>query len=453
MWLRVMKSLDKKLHGSLFQNAAWLLGGNSAAGIFAAIETVVIARLLGVSNYGLLALAIAYVEFLNAFFDFGVWETATKYLETFWSNGESAKARSIIKLSYVVDISSGIIAFLFAILTAKIANKYLIHSPQASALISIYALSLLINTANFTSDAILRVFDKFKNIAFINSLQVFSRVSLVTIVLLLGMGIKGVISSYVLASFFGFSIRIWLVSKTMHEHKLQGWWKANLFLIKDQWKGIAWFLSNTSFIGTLQMANDRFLGILVLGYFSGKDAVAYYKIARSIVKVMTRFSDPLYQAIYPELVRIFNQNALEDFLYLLKYSLRILLKFTIPLAIITLIFTDQIIISLFGKEFLPAVNALRIITVAIVISQLTFWISPALLAIGKPGLRTFVEVISYSIYIGLLFLLVPNYSYMGAAIAFLGHAIVKTNISFLSIRSSMNKKKRFLLNEVSSQIH
>jgi len=443
----------KKIHISLFQNATWLFGGNSAAGIFAAIETVVIARLLGVSDYGLLALVIAYVELLNTFFDFGVWETATKYIGTFWSNGEHAKAQSIIKLSYVVDISSGILAFLIAILTVNIANKYLIHSPQAYELISIYALSLLINTANSTSDAILRVFDKFKNIAFINSLQVFSRVSLVTIVLFLGMGIKGVIFSYVLASILGFSIRIWSVSKTLHEQKLQGWWKAKLSLIRDQWKEIAWFLSNTSFIGSLRMANDRFLGILILGYFSGKDAVAYYKIARTIVKVMTRFSDPLYQAIYPELVRILNQNAFNDFLNLLKYSLRTLLKFTIPLAIIFLIFTEKITIILFGKEFLPAMNALRIITVAIVISQLTFWISPALLAIGKPGLRTFLELISSAIYIGLLFLLVPNFSYMGAAIAFLGHAIFKSSISFLSVRASINEKKRPLECEVYSPIH
>ncbi len=352
-----------------------------------------------------------------------------------------------------MDISSGILAFLIAILTVNIANKYLIHSPQAYELISIYALSLLINTANSTSDAILRVFDKFKNIAFINSLQVFSRVSLVTIVLFLGMGIKGVIFSYVLASILGFSIRIWSVSKTLHEQKLQGWWKAKLSLIRDQWKEIAWFLSNTSFIGSLRMANDRFLGILILGYFSGKDAVAYYKIARTIVKVMTRFSDPLYQAIYPELVRILNQNAFNDFLNLLKYSLRTLLKFTIPLAIIFLIFTEKITIILFGKEFLPAMNALRIITVAIVISQLTFWISPALLAIGKPGLRTFLELISSAIYIGLLFLLVPNFSYMGAAIAFLGHAIFKSSISFLSVRASINEKKRPLECEVYSPIH
>jgi len=444
---------EKERNRSLFQNAAWLLGGNSAAGIFEAIEAIVIVRMLGVSDYGLLALIVAYVKLLNAFFDFGVWETVTKYLGTFWSNGEHAKSRSIIKLSYAVDISSGIIAFLIAILTANIANKYLIHSPQAHVLLSIYAFTLLFNSANTTSDAILRVFDKFKKIAFINSLQVFSRFSLVTIALLLGMGIKGIIFSFILANFLGFSIRFWSVSKTIHEHGLQGWWKAKLFLIKDQWKGIAWFLSNTSFLGTLQMASDRFLGILVLGFFSGKDAVAYYKLARTIVNVMTRISDPLDKAIYPELVRIFNQNALEEFLNLIKYSLRTLLKFTIPLAIITLILTEQIIMIIFGKEFLPAVNALRVLTVTIVISQLTFWISPALLAIGKPGLRTFLEVISYAIYIGLLFLLVPNYSYMGAAIAFLGYAIVKTNISFLSIRSSMNEKKRLLLDEVPSQIH
>ncbi|MCK5391310.1 MAG: oligosaccharide flippase family protein, partial [Deltaproteobacteria bacterium] len=61
----------------LFKNASWLFGGKSASGIFTAIQTIVIARMLGVSDYGLLTLVIAYISVLNMFFDLKVWETAT----------------------------------------------------------------------------------------------------------------------------------------------------------------------------------------------------------------------------------------------------------------------------------------------------------------------------------------------------------------------------------------
>ncbi len=434
----------KTMTKRLFHNASWLLGGKTASSIFSAIQTVIVVRMLGVTDYGLLVLVIAYVGILNQFFDFRVWETATKYIGTFWTQGQREKTLSMIKLSYIIDISSGILAFIIAILTAKIASSYVIHSPEAYTLIWIYSLSLLIDTANSTSDAILRVFDRFRPIAFISSFISLFKLLLVSSLLYLGMGINGVLFSFIVASFLGFSIRMWIVSKTLGENQLTRWWNSDLRLIKDQWKGIAWFLGNTSFVGTLKMANDHFLGVLVLGYFSGKEGAAYYKIARSFAKVMIHITDPLYEAIYPELVKISSINALSEFKRLLKASTKSLSKVIVPIAILIFIFSDQIISIVFGKEYLPSSNTLRIVTLAVVISQLTFWISPAFLAFGKPGLRTLIGLGSTVSYIVLLFLLVPKFSHVGAAFALLGYAIVRPSISILGLKTSMNEKKKLL---------
>ena len=435
-------SKNSERNKRLFFNASWLFGGNTFSSIFAAIETIVLARMLGINDYGLFALLIAYIGFINTFFDLRVWEAATKYIGTFWENGQRDKTLSMIKLSYTVDIASGILAFCFAVLTANIANKYIMKSPQAYILVYIYALSLLIDTANSTSDSILRVFNAFKKIAFINSFQTFFRVALVTSILFIGFGVKGVLISYVAASFLGFSIRIWAVSKTLNEHKLVGWWKAKFSSIRDEWKGITWFLGNTSFTGTLRIANDNFIGILLLGYFSGKDAAAYYKIARTIVKLMTRFSDSLHQAMFPELVKFSSINAMKEFQSLIKYSLKTLLKFTLPIAIFTLIFTEQIINIVFGSKYLPALTTLRVMTIAIIVYQLTFWVNSALLAMGKPGLRNIMSIGSKASYIAFLFLLIPGFSYLGAAIAYLGEAIVTSSLSIIFFKSSLKDEEK-----------
>jgi O-antigen/teichoic acid export membrane protein len=416
---------DKKnIRNNLFLNASWVFGGNSVSAVFAAIEPIVLARILGVSDFGLLALIVAYVDFLNKFFDVRVWETATKYIGTFWEKRDYERTRSMVKLSYVVDISSGILAFVIAVLTANIANKYFIHSPQAYTLIVIYSISLLIDTANSTSNSILRVFNKFKQIAFISSVQTFFRVALVCLVLFVGLGIKGVLFIYVTASFFGFAIRFWAVSQTLNEFKLDGWWRAKLGLIRDQWKEIAWFLGNTSLTGTL-------------------------KIARSAIKLMTRFSDPLHQAIYPELIRISKSEGLADFINLIKYSLRTLLKFTVPLTVIIFLLPEQLISLFFGRDYIAATNTFRVITIAALISQLTFWINSALLAIGKPGLRTILDVVTTTTYVGLLLILVPRFSYLGAGFAFLGFAIIKSSMSLILMRDSIkSEEKRISKNEL-----
>ncbi len=180
----------QEINNKIFKNASWLLGDKTASSIFGALQTIIVARMLGVKDYGLLVLVVTYIDLLVQFFDLRVWETATKYIGTFWEEGDRDKTGSMIKLSYLMDVSSGVVAFIIAILTAKIISTRIIHSPDAYIYVWIYSFSLFIRTANSTSIAILRVFDKFKQIAFIRSFQSFLRFATITTLLLLGYGIK-----------------------------------------------------------------------------------------------------------------------------------------------------------------------------------------------------------------------------------------------------------------------
>lgn len=428
-------SKEKK---NLFKNVSWLFGGGTASSVFAALETIFLARMLGVENFGLLSLVIAYVRLLNRFFDFRVWETSVKYVGGYWESGEKEKARSMIKLSYIVDILSGILAFAITLLLAKFINSYLIKSDQGFIYIVIYSFSLLISTANSTSEAILRVFDKFKDIAFVNSLQTFIRLVLVLGSLFFGFGIKGVLISYILSSFLGFIILQFLVNRILNSHGLGGWINASLKQINEKFREIAHFLINTNFMGTLKMADESNFAIMVLGYFAGKEATGLYKVARSVVKVMYKFTGPVYQTIYPSFVRLFNQRLKDEFSDLIKYSLKTLMKFTLPISVFILFFAGSIITIFFGKDYLSAANTMRLIVVAVLITQLTFWVGPSLLAVGKPGKRTILEMINSLFYIIFLLVLVGmGYGIEGAGVALLSSSIIKSAFAYYFYKSSV----------------
>ena len=434
-----MMSDSTKPHIKLFKNASWLFGGKSASGIFAAIETIVVARMLGVSDYGLLTLVVAYISVLNMLFDFRVWETATKYIGTYLEQGEYNKTRSMIKLSYILDIGSGVVAFIIAILFAKLISTYIIHSPSAYIFIWIFSVSLFIDTANSTSDAILRVFDRFKIIAFINSFQRLFRLLVVAGLLYAGFGIKGVLYGFILASLLGFAIRMWIVIRTLKENSLESWFRSDLRDVKEEWKGIAWFLANTSFMATLKTSNEKYLGVMILGYFAGKDAVAFYKIASSVGSLVKRIVEPLHEAIYPELVKYTSSNALLNFRDMIKKSTKGLMLIIVPITVLIIIFADPIIRIVYGTQYLPAANALRIFAAAVLIIRYTFWINPALLALHRPGLRTVLAVITTVVYLILMFILVPQYSYIGAAFAFLGYGVIRSVLAFKFFHDALKK--------------
>lgn len=201
----------------LFVNASLLFSGKAAAGGFAALQTVVLARILGVTDYGLLQLVIAYIAMMNQFFDVRVWETAVKYIGSYWENGEADKTLAMIKLSYILDVGSGAVSFVIAIVTAKLISTYVIHSPEAYIYIWIYAVGLFVETAKLTSDAILRVFERYKLIAVINSLENLIQLVLVTALLLAGLGIKGALYALIISNFIAAAVRLWAVMRVLAE--------------------------------------------------------------------------------------------------------------------------------------------------------------------------------------------------------------------------------------------
>ena len=120
--------------------------------------------------------------------------------------------------------------------------------------------------------------------------------ALVAALLLLGFGIKGALYGLVASNFIAAAVRVWAVSAALNEKKLGSWIAADIFLIKGQWREIAWFLGNTSFMATLKTGSDKYLGVMILGFFAGKDAVAFYRIANSVAGILNRIVDTLYEA-------------------------------------------------------------------------------------------------------------------------------------------------------------
>jgi O-antigen/teichoic acid export membrane protein len=429
------RSLQKKL----FINASLLFSGKVAAGGFAALQTVVLARILGVTDYGLLQLVIAYIAMMNQFFDVRVWETAVRYIGSYWENGETENTLAMIQLSYVLDVGSGAVSFLIAIVTAKLVSTYVIHSPEAYVYIWIYALGLFVETAKLTSDAILRVFEKYKLIAVINSLENLTQLVLVTALLLTGLGIKGALYGLVISNFIAAAVRLAAVMRVLGEKKLGNWLTADIFLIKSRWKEIAWFLGNTSFMATLKTGSDKYLGMMILGFFAGKDAVAFYRIANSVAAILNRIVDTLYEAIFPELIKLTTVNAMEEFRSFIKESTKNLMKLIVPVTVLIIMFSGPIVRLVFGEEYAPATNTLRILAFAVLTARYTYWINPALLAMGRPGIRTAFYVVTTVVYLALMLLLVPPYSYIGAALAFLGFAVIKSALSFAVFGYYMRK--------------
>ena len=401
------------------RNVSWLFVAKSIPSAANFLEVIILARVLGLEVFGLFTLVAAYVGIVNRFLDFRVWESVVKYVGEFLEKKESNYVLSMIKFSYLIDASTGLLAFFVSVALAGFANEVFIKSPDSFEMVLILSFSLLFATTNTTSEALFRVFDKFKTITFVQSSESVFKLVLVLAALYLGYGIKGVFFVYAVISLFGFVLRQILVDKMLRERKLGGWLSSRVGLLSHKMKGIAWFLLNTSLVATLNIAGEGKISLLILGYFFDSSAPGLYRVARSIIKVIGRIIDPIYEVIFPRLVSLSSAKLYDKFVEVAKYATRSLFKLIIPVSVAILLFAEQFIGLAFGSQYIPASDTMRILTVAALFSGATLCLTPSLLAFGRPGLRTAISVFKTLTYVVLLLILVPEYSYLGAGIAHL----------------------------------
>jgi O-antigen/teichoic acid export membrane protein len=411
------------------KDSSWLFGRNVITALIALFQGIVIARWLKVENYGLLALIFTYVEIVNQIIDFRVYEAATKYISEFLVTERKGECLASIKLFFIIDIISGITAFIVVYLTAYLSAKYIVHRPDIAGLIAIYALSLLFNTARGTSSAILGIFNKFNWISVHTvSVAIVRLVMIILLILVLKPDVGSVVIAYVITDFFG-GFSLVFLSLIPVKEKLWGFKDhSSVGLLRHRYKELRSFLLNTNANELLTLITKN-IDILFLGYFRTPLEVGYYRLAKTLVGTLSLISEPFYTIIYPALTKMWIKREFEKIRDTMKKVTFFLGTALVFVSITIAVLAPFIIRLIVGAEYLPAVIAVRIMIWGHVIAGAFVWVRPLLLAAGKPNIPTLANLVCAFITVTFSVLFVPAYGHIGSAIVFLlpwlvGHMII-----------------------------
>ena len=409
---------------NLFKNASWLFSGGVATSIFAAAEPVLIARFLGVEQFGLFSLIIAYVAIVNGLIDLKSFHAVIRYVGQSRELGEKDKVLSFIKVFYVLDFLVGVVALAVCLLLAGVANDLFIHSENAFKFTLIYSSSVLVSSINQNSEAILKIFDRFKTIAFVRTSRTGLRVALVAGCLLAGFGIEEILVCYVIAAFVFFLMLQITVFQVLKQSGFKRWTTAKVENLGATIKEVRPFVLTSTFTGFLSNAFKRQIPVLILGYFTSKEAVGLYRVATIFSGIGVRLRKPVEDTIYPALVAAQSRGSKEAFSEIVSYSTKNLLKVFLPVGLIFFLFADKIIIVFFGSAYEPAALALQLIVISELLSGFYFWIDSVELALNRLRQRMIRVGLSSVSYIAVLLVLVHGYSYNGVAASRLAPAII-----------------------------
>jgi len=421
----------------LFKNSSYLLFSTVVTSVLGLVQAIIVARSLGVSNYGLLALVTAYVATIKQLVDFRVWETVIKYLSEFWVNGDKARAMATVKLAYWIDSLTGILAFGIIVLGAPSAAR-LLHQPMLSELAWILALSSVFATINGTSNAILRVFNRFKWIAIQQIVQGMVSLGLVLLVVALGYGLKGIVAAYVLTAFIGALILTSFSLKVIHQNMWNVRREGRISLLRDRYRELGWFLFHTNMSAFWGMLVRRF-DVLILGYFGTTVDVGYFKLAKNFVTVLAKLHDPIYNSVFPEISKLWALGDVREFNRFLKKLTLIMGSIFVPLGLGVFFLCGLVIRWTVGPDFAPAALAVQIMVWGVTIRCVLMGARPTIIAIGRPEIGHLAIGTGAILYLGLSIIVVPLWGYLGTATMSLIPGIVANAIMLGVYVLSMQK--------------
>jgi len=178
---------------------------------------------------------------------------------------------------------------------------------------------------------------------------------------------------------------------------------------------------------------------IMLSFMKSDKVTGWYNAAYLLIFSLSFMAYVIMMSIYPKLSNLAKESLLQTKILYRKSLYLIALAGFLILGISSLII-KYLIPLLYGNSFLPAVNIFYILTIAVFFSYLAnVWLY-TLNALGKQKIYTIASAVGLIINLALNFLLIPKYSYFGAAWATVITEIVASLIIFVACEIILRKK-------------
>ena len=404
------------------------------SGIASALTIFLLARKLGVEKFGILSISIAFVEVLNIILSLRIWEATTKFLGDIKENKESSSNLIINSITLAIK-SSAFACLIICFFSYNYSSLIFNYQIDITKIIIIYSLFYVVFTANEVIDSSLRTFNSYKRILFNNVTSNFLRLILVFIALSLSDDLITIVSALGLSILISFFIKTWSLLRFMQNSNMP----IN-FINKNYPSTFMTYVFSTHFSNIINLANEKNLGVLLVGYIVGPFYAGLFKAARSIVKIIRRIMDPLLDIAFPEFVSLVNEGRLNDLIRLIGKSTKILGLISLAVGAVLFVLSEEIITLFFGVKYIAAHSALSLLVIASLINNISYWITPAILALGKPRYLLIISSFVSVVYIATLYPLVINFNHDGAALSGLLRAFSVFLVGIILFRIALKKK-------------
>lgn len=397
------------------------------------VYRILIARTYGPEGYGLFSLAVMVSGWFITFSALGLNEGLNRYIPLYRGKKQGDKISYIIRKAIYSRLITGIIFGAILFFAAPFISINIFKEPNLIIFLRYFSIIVPVSLLLGIFSTALKSYERMSAYTvFSNFIEPVLNVALISLFIFLGFDNTAIIFSYLISTSFNL-LAIYLfisikIPKAMEKSK-----KKYPRVFKEL-LSYSWPLLFVGLIWKIFSWSDSF----VIGYFQNVADVGIYNAAVPIAALLSMASLIFLQLFFPMVTRIYSTGKKETVKQLSQQIGKWLLAINIPLFILILLFPGAFLNILFGKEYLVAENALRLLSIGFFF--ITFSDIPnKLIAMSGRSKLIFIDMIFMSVVnLALNILLIPKYGINGAAFSTMTSSILLTLIFLFQTKKILN---------------
>ncbi|MFB6227485.1 MAG: oligosaccharide flippase family protein [Halobacteriales archaeon] len=369
------------------------------------LAKVVMVRFLELNEYGFVSLGIIAINFGATVALLGLDTGVARYLPRY---DREESRRTVAYFSYLVSLSLSVLVAVSLYVFAGTISRVVFENPSLTPVLRVMAvgipfwtlLDLGVGITRGTSETLPRVYAK-------NVLLPLSRFALVSLAILLGMGGLGVASAYVGSYALASVFMTYLVFKRL----------SPVFPpFGTEQRNVLEFSIPLTF-SNLSSLMYRNIDLVFLGVFWGAGQVAIYNVAYPFSRLLLVGTGAFGFLFVPVVSSFHAEDELNDAKRVYQVTTKWLLLMVSPPFAVMALFPEMSIKVLFGAKYVDGSLTLVVLAVGFFLTNATGLNGSVLTSIGRSKIVMLTDVTAMVLNVILNLLLIPEYSFLGAAIA------------------------------------
>lgn len=420
-------------------NLAWLLGGKGFGAVCSVVYLAILARSLGLKEFGHFALIFATGQALVAIASFQTWQTIVKFGAPYVRAKEWDKFGRLAGLCGSIDLAGALVGCVIAYLVYYGFGEVLELNEAYVDMAFVFNCAMLFARMT-TPNGIVRVLDRFDIGVYVEAIVPAGRLVASVIILFTGGTVAKFLFAWALFDLLSTMVYWIMVIRLLPP----GIGQRNCLKPRtalDENDGLLRFFSITFVNATLDALYKQG-PLLAVGYFLGTSAAGLYRLAEQLAQGFGKLPQMIGRAVFPELAHAHSEDDPYSFSKLARQIAMISGAGGVVVVVLALLFGEHLIVLIGGEEFSRGAYILVPLLIGAAFELASVSYEPTLYSTGHPRYPMIARLIAVAALTGGILVFVEQGPVAVAWVVAMGLAILYLVLSVITWLVLRDLKRR-----------